>query len=362
MKSIFFFFVLMLSIAVNAQYISGKIINQSEERLSGASVYFDGSTIGTLTREDGSFKIKFSQQSNLTLVIRYLGYETFYLPNPNPNSNYEIVMTPEENQLDEVVLDGSVFSRKEMLKAFKRDFLGETKGGKKAKILNEDDIRFYYDKNDKSLFASSRRPIQIINKELGYKVEFDLIDFISEFSLVSLDKNYQRSNYFGGTSFFKNISEENRKIKRKRLKAYEGSSRHFFNSLIHDNLEEENFDVFHKGFQVPHSSIFEVNKIKVKAESSQSNVRDPYVASYEIKILGNDFESLSKKIPLLKNKFQKKLAILYKDDRSDINFKTKVFYVDDYGNHTHIDKILFSGEMSKSRLGGMLPINYQPND
>lgn len=362
MKTILLVLSLMLSSILTAQQISGSIINEEGEPLSGASVYFDGSTIGTLSKEDGSFKIDYKQQSNLMLVVRYLGYKTHYLSNPDPNTNYDIALVPEENQLDEVVLDGSVFSRKEMLKAFKRDFLGETKAGRKARILNEDAIRFYYDNNDKSLYASARRPIQVINKELGYKVEFDLVDFVSEFNKVTLDKKFQRTNYFGGTSFFENISKVNRRTQKKRLKAYKGSSMHFFKSLCSGNLREEKFQVFHKGFQVPAKSIFEVKEIKVKVKSSQPYNKEAYKDSYEITIRGNDFKNLNKNNPLLKTKFQKQVALLYKGDRSDISFKTQRFYVDDYGNHTHINKILFSGEMSKSRLGGMLPINYQPND
>jgi hypothetical protein len=89
---------------------------------------------------------------------------------------------------------------------------------------------------------------------------------------------------------------------------------------------------------------------------------ESYEDSYEITILGNDFENLNIDSTLIRNKFQKKVALLHKDDRSDITFKTKVFYVDDYGNHTQINNILFSGDMSKGRLGNMLPINYQPHD
>jgi len=52
-----------------------------------------------------------------------------------------------------------------------------------------------------------------------------------------LDKNDQKTNYFGGTSFFENMAEEDRRIKKKRLKAYKGSSMHFFKNLCSGNLE-----------------------------------------------------------------------------------------------------------------------------
>lgn len=329
------------------QQIKGKIVDKNEQPLSGAAIYFDGSTIGTLSTKDGSFRIDYKEQSNLTLIVRFLGFKTFYLPNPDPNSKYEIVLSPEENQLDEVVLDGSLFTRKQMMKAFKRDFLGETKEGKRSQILNEDDIRFYYDKDEKSLVAFSRNPLQIINKELGYKVEFDLVDFESKFSVSSLDKSYQTSNYFGGTSFFEDLESDNKKIERKRLKTYKGSAVHFFRSLTLKQLNENEFELYHKGFPVSASSIFEIKK---------------FHEGFEISIPINDLENMKIDKELLNDKFLKRLAILYKNSRSDVTFKINTFYIDKFGSHTHIDQILFSGEMSKSRLGGMLPTNYEPND
>lgn len=362
MKHLFIFIFFTFYLNLSAQQVTGRIVNEDGEPLSQASVYYDGSTNGTISKKDGSFKIDYNQQSNLTLVVRFIGYSTLYLNNPESGTHYKITLKPEENILNEVVLDESIFSRKQMLKAFKREFLGETKAGKKARILNEDDIRFYYDKNEKSLYASAKQTVQIINKELGYKVEFDLIDFVSTYSRVTLDKTFQHSNYFEGTSFFEDISEENRRIQRKRQKAYKGSVMHFLKSLCSGNLQEEKFQLFHNSFQVPVSNIFKVKKNKVKIETSQFGGGVNYKDSYEVNIVGNDLEDFNKNNPLLEARFRKEIALLHNGERSDITFKTKVFSVDYYGNHTHINEILFSGEMSKSRMGEMLPINYEYNE
>ena len=181
MKFFFASIAFLLCYQLHAQEIKGKIVDDKDNSLTGATIYFDGSTVGTLSRKNGTFNIEYKEQSNLTLVIRFIGFQTFYLPNPDPKSNYEITLTPKVNQLDEVFLDASLFTQEEMLRAFKRDFLGRTKAGRRSYILNEDDIRFYYDKDEKSLYASARQPIKVINEELGYKVEFDLVDFISDF-------------------------------------------------------------------------------------------------------------------------------------------------------------------------------------
>src|SRR5690606_40536723 len=49
-------------------------------------------------------------------------------------------------KMEELVISGeTVFSRKEMLAVFREQFLGKTKAGNSCKILNEDDIRLYYE-------------------------------------------------------------------------------------------------------------------------------------------------------------------------------------------------------------------------
>ncbi|WP_019039420.1 carboxypeptidase-like regulatory domain-containing protein [Psychroflexus tropicus] len=346
MKSYLTGLFLILFVCVQGQSIDGKIVDKNNKPLSNATVYFDGSTTGTLSRSDGSFTIQTSNRKNLILVVRYIGYETVYIKDPDPETTYQIELSVQENFLDEVVLESSLFSRKQMLKAFKRDFLGETRAGRRSKILNEDDLTFYYDKNDRMLLASSKNPIKIENKELGYLIEFDLIDFISEFSSLSLHKAYLRSNFFSGTSFFQEL-DDNSKYEKKRKKTYYGSPKHFFKSLTSRQLEENNFELYDNSFRASVDSIFKVLSVQ---------------NGYEITILKNDLDRIKSGSLPGNSKFQKKITILNKNDRSDVSFKTETFFVDKYGNHTHIDQILFYGEMSKRRVGDMLPINYKPDE
>ena len=330
-----------------SQQINGRILGEKGTPLGNATVYIDGSTIGTLSKTDGSFTIQTNQQKNLTLVVRYIGYETIYIQNPDPDTTYQIELSVQENFLDEVVLESALFTREQMLRAFKRDFPGETRAGRRSEILNEDDLTFYFDKTDRTLLASSKNPIKIKNKELGYFIEFDLIDFISEFSRLSLEKEHLRRNFFSGTSFFKNMKNDNDRYERKRIKTYKGSPAHFFKSLTSGNLEKNKFEIYDNSFKVSSDSVFDVEKVD---------------GGFDIIILKNDLDRIkSETIPRRIN-FLKRIAVLYKNDRSDISFKTRKSFTDQFENHTEIDRILFSGEMSKSRVGGMLPINYQPNE
>ncbi|MCB0427330.1 MAG: carboxypeptidase-like regulatory domain-containing protein, partial [Mangrovimonas sp.] len=58
MKSSFFLLILLLTIqGVFSQTIIGHVLDgQTREPLMGVSVYFDGTTIGSITNEKGAFK------------------------------------------------------------------------------------------------------------------------------------------------------------------------------------------------------------------------------------------------------------------------------------------------------------------
>ena len=76
-------------------------------------------------------------------------------------------------------------------------------------------------------------------------------------------------------------------------------------------------------------------KITDEKETGLSGATIYYEDHYKIIILGNHFENLIIDATLLENKFQKQVPLLHKSQGSDITFKTKIFYVDNYANQHH---------------------------
>jgi hypothetical protein len=75
-ESLFLLFSIF-SCFVHSQNISGTVIDdRTKEPLFGATVYIDGTTIGTITDFNGDFKLELKKTLNSLLVISYLGYET----------------------------------------------------------------------------------------------------------------------------------------------------------------------------------------------------------------------------------------------------------------------------------------------
>lgn len=325
---------------IMAQTINGKIVDETNSPLFGVSVYFDGTTIGTTTDNNGFFELKLQSLPNATLVISYIGYESVYLN--SIQSSINIQLKPSSMVLKEVVLEPIPFSRKEMLKVFREQFLGKTKGGKNCVILYEEAIQFSYTSKEFKLTAFADQKISVRNNYLGYVIEIDLIDFYVAYNKRTLSNDYLRGSYFAVTSFFKEIEEVNKSYEKNRIASYLGSSKHFFKNLIEKKWGKKEFILFEGSYPTNpdfHFEISDANTMKL------------------IKVNGNqittNFPSTSK--------FFKSFNMLYNNnEQSKIIFKTSEFYVDAFGNHTHIDQIDFSGEISKKRFGDMLPLDFEP--
>jgi len=65
---------LLLSFGLSAQLISGKVINDKNEPLVGANIYWLGTTIGASTNEQGIFQLSTEGISDQRLIASFVGY------------------------------------------------------------------------------------------------------------------------------------------------------------------------------------------------------------------------------------------------------------------------------------------------
>jgi hypothetical protein len=326
---------LLISITSYAQILSGKVLDaKTNEPLETVAVYFDNTTIGTTTDEKGEFSLEYTEALQSTLVISYLGYDKVYISDFRQKESITISLVEAKNELDEVYIEyDDELTRRQKLKLFKDQFLGSTKLGKSCKILNEDDIYLRYNKNDKTLSASSKGPVIIYNKALDYEISYDLNDFEMQFRYVDAKSNKFTLNtaYYLGTMYFKDLNTINQKrsIVKKREKAFKGSIQHFMRALYNEDLGSQNYTVFKRGFKVNGWDHIEVIPIE---NSNRKNV------------------FLKGKISILYNKKVQSDMFLDKD--------IKVFSVDAYGHYTPIVGVYFTGYMNEQRIGDMLPLDY----
>ncbi|WP_396178697.1 carboxypeptidase-like regulatory domain-containing protein [Flavobacterium sp.] len=355
----FLLFVILLSVfEVHSQIIQGTILdNTTKETLPGATIYLDGTTISTISDFDGNFSIN-TRGNNATLVVSFIGYATFRLNNPLQyvNKKLNVMVEKESINLDEVVIGKGPFSRKQMMTVFREQFLGESKSGKSCKIENEDDIILHYDVSNNTLNASSRNPLKIKNSYLGYEVNFDLNELVVQYNYKSLERHHQMQSFFSGTTFYKDISKNNKADKRRKETFY-GSATHLVHTIAHNAWEKEDIKLFVNGLQTNPLGYFQVS------DSLQwKKVRLIKEPQMEVRKVKTEKNAKGQIIIVETDEYEMKptnFNILYqKDKQSFIEFREKVIFVDKNGNYNPIFAIGYGGYIGNLKAGDMLPINY----
>ncbi|KIX22879.1 hypothetical protein SY27_03450 [Flavobacterium sp. 316] len=338
MKIFLFFFILFNSPIIAQIVVEGKVTDEDNMPIYGASVYVNGTTIGTMTDSKGDFILHIPSELNTEIITSYIGYKTTYSVIQKNSFKLNIVLKQNVTELKEVVLSQNKFSRKQMLDIFRKNFLGTTKAGKNAIITNEDEIYFDYNNDNFVLTAFSDKPLLIDNPYLGYKIEYTLLEFSTTFYKSSININDAISSSFGGYSVFKE-TELSSKISKRREKAYKGSFLHLFRNLAQEKWSKDEFLLFEGSFMVNSKEHFKIEK------DSSKNMSEVFVEKQD--------RSLRKK------GFIAEFSILYdQKEQSKIFFYTSKFSIDIFGLFTDYDKIYFSGDITKRKVGDLLPSNY----
>ncbi len=97
---------------LNAQTVSGQLIDENGEPLTGATIVVEGTDIGTVSDIDGNFEIK--ARENDVLIVRYLGFEEQQVT-VGKDANISISLKADSDLLDEVVVVGYGTSKKSHL-------------------------------------------------------------------------------------------------------------------------------------------------------------------------------------------------------------------------------------------------------
>lgn len=312
--------------------ISGTILSATDSTsLASVSIYFDGTTIGTSTGSDGTFRITKPTGETNPLIISFLGYETIALDVKDLEGELRPIFLQEKpEQLAEVIVEPDTWSREKKLNIFRREFLGNSLAATRCRIKNEDALVLHYRPSTQTLTAEATEPLLIVNRHLGYEVKYDLESFKVEFSTGTSGFTLAFLVFYQGYSHFRELRRKPRKkILNNRELTYKGSSLHFMRALKDKSLTEENFRIFYESFEAPPYEHFKIKKMR---------------GLVQVKLTAE------------------KISILYGDlEQSGLQTRG-IFYIDSSGNYTPPHFILFSGEMGKTRVAGMLPLDYFPKN
>ena len=226
-----------------AQYeISGQVVDaETATPLEGASVFAQNTTIGTITAKDGHFKLLLSK-GGYELIVTYTGYKKARQNiQAGADDNIVIKLQKEDQSLGEVIITSTneVADGWQKYGAFfTQHFIGATPAADSCTIQNPDVLHFYFYKRSNKLKVLATEPLQILNKALGYQLNYTLDSFIYYYKTDI--------NAYRGLCLYRPLegtADEAAQWSKNRLAAYNGSRLHFLRAYYDSALNEEGFTV-----------------------------------------------------------------------------------------------------------------------
>ena len=241
----FLFGILFLNFAAaqNNFTISGKVTSQANGLpMAAASVFAQNTTLGTVTDENGNFKLSLPQ-GGYDLVITFTGYrtESRRITTADASENIVINLKEKEKELETV----AIVSTNEVMDGlakygsfFNEEFIGKSENSKRTNIENPEVLHFFFSKKRNRLKITATEPLLIKNKALGYNIKYTIDSFTHEYNIgTSIYTGFPLYEEMQGDSAQKLIWETNRRV------AYNGSLLHFMRSVYNKDLKAQQFEI-----------------------------------------------------------------------------------------------------------------------
>jgi hypothetical protein len=381
--------------------ITGRVVNHNDKKpIANASIFLSNTTIGNESAKDGRFILKNVKSGKYQIIVSVVGFKTYnenIVANDNLINLHDIELVPEVKTLKEVSIRYKADPDRELyLKWFREQFIGTSELASDCVLINPEVLDFEYDKSKYTLTASSYDFLKIENKDLGYRLKY----LVKDFSYCNNPTLKHPLHYQGFVLFeeMKGSAGQEKRWKRNRQDAYQGSEMHFFRSLVSNRLNEEGFRVLqwaiYNNPERPADSVIE-SKIKsfTKLKSADSKKYSDSLRFWEKKkdlkkvietlmdfplneeeivkltdqkdmyALGCDMDNLH----ITYNKdmhFSKKGFIYHLDEPSNretsvISFSNPFAFFDNNGIVLNINSISLSGVWARNRVAELLPYDYE---
>ena len=255
---------LILWLCLTAQTVGAQsniltgVINDSAtgKPLAGVSLFLNGTSKGTVTRNDGKFALAIPP-GRYQLIASAIGYATYIkeISSRNLPSSLNIDLHNAAEELASITVEPFLKDGwKKYGSTFWKYFIGTTENASSCTIKNKDALRFHFYLKSNQLSVTAVEPLIIENKALGYVLEYRLERFVCDFASHII-------SYFG-YPLFRDMPtddpEKKKKWENNRQLAYMGSMMHFMRSLYNHRIREEGFLVKYK------SPVPNVEKKRVK--------------------------------------------------------------------------------------------------
>ena len=231
------------SIAQSNFIISGKVLNEvNGSPMAAASVFAQNTTIGTVTDENGNFKLSLPQ-GGYDLIVTFTGYNTESKRITTADAGGELNFSLKEKEKEmEVVAIAATNEVKDGLEKYGRffneEFIGKTNNGKVCNIQNAEVLHFFFSKKRNRLKITATEPLIIKNNALGYNIKYTIDSFTHEYNTGT--------SVYSGSPLYEEMQGDSVQVlmwQANRKAAYNGSLLHFMRSVYNKNLKEQQFEI-----------------------------------------------------------------------------------------------------------------------
>ncbi len=353
------FFIFAIASRTAAQSIALTILDQ-ETRLpiSDVHVFLSNSTTGSYTDENGEISLLIETSAHQDIIASHIQYELMRIAVSELTDT--LYLTPSQIVLDDVEISAKRDkSWKKNYKRFERAFLGEGKEAKKCEILNPEVIRF--EQRQGFLITTAIDVLHLKNEYLGYEIDFWL-DY-----LILSDHDAAHYVGYGQYSELTDTPEDYKKI---REEVYATSPRHFYQSLIDDQLQEDKYDLMIQNYANGiFSDIYKPERVELIKEDSTGQYILSFPSYLEVtdrrrKILQSQQSQLSV-TGLESSRFsngQHQTTDRTTFVKSVLHKTSEHIRLDRYGRVLNPDGVQEIGMWATLRMAHTLPWDYMPDD
>ena len=223
-----------------AATFSGVITDSSGVPIPGVNVFIAGSMTGTVTDDDGRYRLSGIPLGTLRLAVSRVGYtsqhqDVFVREARVYTFDFQLEIAVYE--IGEITVAADNKRWKRQLERFTRVFIGETPWAAKTEITNSEVLDFSSKGGD--FRAQASEPLVIENRALGYKLTYFLNEFVA----------HPTGWRWDGEPLFEPLApgspEEAAHWNARRDSAFYGSFRHFLLAVLNDQVEQQGFIMYY---------------------------------------------------------------------------------------------------------------------
>lgn len=369
-KTIFTIFACLFLLHAGAQSgfsVTGSVRDNKGELLPGATVFLSNTQSITATDKDGLFKLKGISPGTYLLVVKFIGYQTMStaINMIDKSIDVEVILKESANHLNQVTIHADP-KWEAHFQEFKKRFLGEAPNARKCNIENKEVLHFRFNTKTETLTATADEFLKIKNDALGYEINYSLESF--EFNVKTGILKYQ------GYPSFRDLQPADEKQARlwqkNRSEAYAGSPTHLIKAIFDGDSYKQGFRIYSCNYDAinPYRDdgqekpllVFSNNQIFLDSliTQAESNLKMLSFKRSLFVVYTKGKETFDYKHSGYSFKRPMGISMIPYGQLSIISLLDNDVTLDQRGNFSLPDALLFKGYMAWRQIADLTPLEY----